>query len=76
MQKIKNLPEAIFYVEQTIKNSWSRAVLEYQIETNLYKRQGKATTNFKYTLPESDSDLANEYLKSEYNFEFLQLSNK
>ena len=59
IQKIKNTSEAIFYVQQTIENNWSRAVLEYQIETNLYQRQGKAITNFKSTLPQPDSDLAN-----------------
>jgi len=76
MQKTKNVHEAVFYINKTIENNWSRAVLEYQIETNLYKRQGKAATNFKLTLPEIESDLANEILKSEYNFEFLQLSDK
>ena len=74
MDKVKNLSEAMFYVNQIIENNWSRAVLEYQIETNLYKRQGKAITNFKLTLPEPESDLANEVIKSEYNFEFLHLS--
>lgn len=76
IQKIKNQTEAIFYVKETIENNWSRAVLEYQIETNLYGRQGKAGTNFQYTLPEIDSDLANALLKDPYNFDFLTLSNK
>jgi predicted nuclease of restriction endonuclease-like (RecB) superfamily len=74
IQKIKNQPEAIFYVKETIENNWSRAVLEMQIETNLYGRQGKAITNFKNTLPEIDSDLANALLKDPYNFDFLNLS--
>jgi predicted nuclease of restriction endonuclease-like (RecB) superfamily len=76
LKKIKNIPEAIFYVQQTIENNWSRAVLDYQIETNLYQRQGKAITNFKNTLPEPESDLANALLKDKYNFEFLTLSGK
>lgn len=76
IQKIKNQPEALFYINQTIENNWSRAVLEYQIETNLYIRQGKAITNFKQTLPEPDSDLATALLKDSYNFEFLTLSSK
>jgi predicted nuclease of restriction endonuclease-like (RecB) superfamily len=74
LKKIKNQPEAIFYVKETIENNWSRAVLEMQIETNLYGRQGKAVTNFKNTLPEIDSDLANALLKDPYNFDFLNLS--
>lgn len=75
-QKIKNVPEAIFYVQQTIENNWSRAVLEMQIETNLHARQGKAITNFKTTLPEIDSDLAQALLKDTYNFEFISFSGK
>ena len=45
-----------------------------QIESNLYSRQGKAITNFKNTLPEIDSDLANALLKDPYNFDFLNLT--
>ena len=44
------------------------------IETNLYKRQGKAITNFKTSLPAIHSDLANALLKDPYNFEFITLS--
>jgi len=76
MQKVKKLPEALFYIEKTIENNWSRAVLEYHIQTNLYKTAGKAKTNFKLTLPEPDSDLAIAHVKSEYNFEFLQMSDR
>jgi predicted nuclease of restriction endonuclease-like (RecB) superfamily len=76
IQKIKNVPEALFYIQQTIENNWSRAVLEYQIEINLYARQGKAITNFKTTLPEIDSDLAQALLKDTYNFEFITFSGK
>ena len=73
LQKIKNQQEALFYIQQTIENNWSRSVLQMQIETNLYGRQGKAISNFKNTLPESDSDLAIALLKDPYNFEFLSL---
>ena len=52
IQKIKNQKEAIFYINQTIENNWSRTVLQMQIESNLYSRQGRAINNFKNTLPE------------------------
>ena len=74
MQKIKDINQALFYINKTIENNWSRAVLEYQIETNLYGRQGKAITNFNLTLPAPQSDLANEIMKDPYNFGFLRLS--
>jgi predicted nuclease of restriction endonuclease-like (RecB) superfamily len=74
IEKSKDKNEVVFYINQTIENNWSRAVLEYQIETNLYDRQGKAITNFKSTLPAIESDLAKELLKDPYNFEFIALS--
>jgi len=76
LKKIKDIKEALFYINKTIENNWSRAVLEYQIESNLYGRQGKAVTNFSLTLPEPQSDLANALMKDPYNFDFLRLSEK
>jgi predicted nuclease of restriction endonuclease-like (RecB) superfamily len=73
LKKIKKIDEALFYINQTVENNWSRSVLEYQIESNLFLRQGKAVTNFKHTMPEIESDLANALLKDPYNFQFLQL---
>ncbi len=71
--KCKDVKEALFYVAGTIQNNWTRSVLVHQIESNLYKRQGKAITNFKLTLPAPQSDLANEMLKNPYNLDFLSL---
>ena len=73
IQKNNNISDALFYIQQTIENNWSRAVLEYQIETKLHSRQGNAITNFTNTLPKTDSDLAHQLLKDPYNFEFLTL---
>lgn len=76
IQKSNSQDEAIFYIQETIENNWSRAVLEMQIETNLFSRQGKAITNFKQTLPEIEGDLAQSILKDPYNFGFLNLQKK
>ena len=76
IEKIKNYKEIKFYINQTIQNNWSRSVLEYQIETNLYSRQGTAINNFGETLPQIQGDLARELLKDPYNFEFLELSSE
>ncbi|MFZ1751168.1 MAG: PDDEXK nuclease domain-containing protein [Saprospiraceae bacterium] len=75
LQKVKNEQDAIFYIEQTLENNWSRAVLEYQIETKLHQRQGKMVSNFKNTLPDVHGDLAQQLFKDPYHFEFLSLSN-
>lgn len=45
-----------------------------KIEGELYRRQGKAITNFEQTLPKPQSDLAQQLLKDPYNFDFLTLS--
>ena len=74
ISKIKDNKECLFYMQETISNNWSRDVLELQIKSNLYKRQGKAITNFKNTLPEPQSDLANQTIKDPYVFDFLTLT--
>jgi predicted nuclease of restriction endonuclease-like (RecB) superfamily len=61
--KTKNTDEALFYVQKTILNTWSRSVLTHHIGSYLFKREGKGITNFKATLPETQSDLARETLK-------------
>jgi len=76
ISKCKNLDEALFYIQKTIQNNWSRSVLTHHIESNLFKREGKAINNFKATLPEPQSDLAIETLKDPYNFDFLALTEK
>lgn len=73
MYKCKNIQEALFYVQKTMDNNWSRNVLEHQIDSDLYNRQGKAVTNFQLKLPEPQSDLAEQTLKNPYNFDFLTL---
>ena len=74
IQKCKSLEEALYYVQNTIKNGISRNVLIHQIQTNLYGRDGKAITNFEATLPSLQSDLAKEITKDPYNFDFLCLT--
>ena len=63
-----------FYVHQTVKNGWSRNVLHNFIDSSLYERQGKALSNFKSTLPNVDSDLAQEITKDPYNFAFTGIT--
>ena len=72
--KSKSVKEAMFYVQKTIENGWSRAVLMNFMEADLFSAQGKALTNFSRLLPEPQSDLANQILKDPYNFDFLTLT--
>jgi predicted nuclease of restriction endonuclease-like (RecB) superfamily len=78
IDKITNQEERIWYIKKTIENSWSRSVLQYQIETDLYQRQHKTkkVTNFHLTLPKAHSDLANQLMKDPYIFNFISLGEK
>ncbi len=71
---VKDRAEREWYIKKTIENGWSRNVLVHWIESDLYSRQGKATTNFAKNLPPPQSDLAGELLKDPYKFEFLTLA--
>lgn len=72
--KLNSIEEALFYVNKTIENNWSRTVLAHQIDLELHKRMGKAITNFENTLPKPHSELAIETLKDPYKFDFLTLT--
>lgn len=74
ISKCDTVREALFYVNKTLENGWSRAVLLNFLDTGLFERQGKAITNFSRLLPDIQSDLAKETLKDPYNFDFLALS--
>ncbi|EFB40273.1 PDDEXK nuclease domain-containing protein [Parachlamydia acanthamoebae] len=76
LDKIEKQDQRLWYIQQTIENGWSRSMLEMWIESDLYKRQGKAITNFKNTLVSPQSDLAEQTLKDPYNFSFLALDKK
>ncbi|MDO9010375.1 MAG: PDDEXK nuclease domain-containing protein [Gallionella sp.] len=76
ISKIKTTEQALFYVQKTIQNNWSRAVLTHQIESGLHLREGKAVTNFQTTLPAPHSDLARQMLKDPYHFDFLILKER
>ena len=74
--QIKNLEQRLWYAQKTIENGWSRNVLNMQIKTNLYARDGKGINNFSSTLPAAQSDLAREIIKDPYNLEFLDIQEK
>lgn len=68
-----------WYAQQTLKNSWSRSILETQIDTQLYERQGVAEqkiSNFHDHLPKPQSDLAHKMLKDPYCFDFLTIQSE
>jgi predicted nuclease of restriction endonuclease-like (RecB) superfamily len=74
ISKCSSIKEALYYVSQTLTHGWSRSVLVHQIESDLFSREGSATSNFAATLPPAQSDLAQQTLKDPYIFDFLTLT--
>ncbi len=73
IEKLKDTEERLWYARKTVEHGWSRSILDHQIDTDLYRRQGKAVTNFSRTLPAPQAELAEQILKDPYNFDFLTL---
>ena len=40
LEKVKDLPSRLWYMQQTIEQGWSRDMLGLMIKNNAYKRQG------------------------------------
>lgn len=74
--KLKETTERLWYAQKAIDHGWSRSILEMQIKSDLYNRQGKAITNFSRTLPAPQSDMAQQSFKDPYIFDFLTLRDK
>jgi predicted nuclease of restriction endonuclease-like (RecB) superfamily len=68
--KSNSLEEAMFYIQQTIENGWSRSDLTKFILDDLYHKHGTSQNNFNMTLPDIQSALATEITKDPYNFDF------
>ncbi len=70
-------PEArAWYAGEAIAQGWSRSLLLHHVTGDLYRRHGRATTNFARTLPSPQSDLARQVLKDPYNLDFLALGDE
>jgi len=77
LDKVKDPEERLWYIQQTIQHGWSRSILTQRVESGLYRRQGEGVlTNFNQTLPQPQSDLAQQILRDPYNFDFLNLGNE
>jgi len=76
LQKVKEPKARIFYLEQTIKNRYSRAVLLHQIKANAYEHYTTKPSqhNFAKALPEHFQEQARESIKSVYSLDFLDIN--
>lgn len=74
VRKCECVPEALFYIDKIVEGNWSRRRLENEIVSDLYRRQGKAVTNFGQCSDFPQRQLAEELLKDPYKLDFLSLS--
>ena len=71
MEKLTEPEMRLWYARMASQNGWSRAILQAQIESGLWTREGAAPTNFARTLPNLESDLARSLFKDPYLLDFV-----
>ena len=69
----KSIEEALFFIEKSKENGWSRAMLVNMMDTKLFETRGNTVNNFSLTLPDTESGCAKEILKDQYKFDFLTM---
>ena len=79
IDKIKEMPQRIWYAQKCLENGWSFVVAEHQIELQLYERQAdesKKLSNFTKQLPAMQGELARDLMKDPYIFELVGIKEK
>lgn len=71
LEHLKSRGDRVAYAALAVENGWSRNVMVHQIDLKVADQHGKAVTNFKKLMPPSDSDMAEQTLKGEYDLGFL-----
>jgi predicted nuclease of restriction endonuclease-like (RecB) superfamily len=76
LQKVKDPKARFFYLQTTIKNQYSRAILQHQIKAQAYENYvlNPAQHNFDVALPEHILEQARESIKSVYSLGFLDVN--
>ena len=74
LDKSQTLAEYLWYADTAIEDGLSLSLLENRIELKTYERQAHSdkATNYNRLLPEQQSNLANQTLKSPYLFDFIE----
>jgi predicted nuclease of restriction endonuclease-like (RecB) superfamily len=74
LDKLDGPEGRLWYAQHAVEHAWSRKLLEHHIATGRYEREGKALTNFTQALPSPESELVQQIVHEDYNFEFLGLA--
>jgi predicted nuclease of restriction endonuclease-like (RecB) superfamily len=74
LNKCKDWNQRLFYIKKSVENHWTVEMLEWQIKTNLFQKQGNTIqSNFESTLPiplQLNSTLA---FKDEYLLDYINV---
>jgi predicted nuclease of restriction endonuclease-like (RecB) superfamily len=74
LNKCKDWNQRLFYIKKSVENHWTVEMLEWQIKTNLFQKQGSTIqSNFESTLPiplQLNSTLA---FKDEYLLDYINV---
>jgi predicted nuclease of restriction endonuclease-like (RecB) superfamily len=73
LNRCGSMEERFFYIFQASTQLWSVAVLEHNINANLFRKKGKLPNNFTRTLPKEIDPSAREVFKDEYLMDFMRL---
>ena len=73
MEKVKDLTERFWYMEQVVEHGLVRDALATMIKSRAHARHGKAVSNFADLLPPAHSDIVRQTLKDPYIFDFLTI---
>jgi predicted nuclease of restriction endonuclease-like (RecB) superfamily len=73
LNRCGSMEERFFYIFQASTQLWSVAVLEHNINANLFRKKGKLPNNFTRTLPKEIDPSAREVFNDEYLMDFMRL---
>ena len=73
VSRCNTVEEALFYLQRTIEEGWSRNALIDCIKADLYHNTRMANTNFAEKLPGIQGKIAQEIVKDTYDFSFISL---
>ncbi len=73
LDKCSSYEEALFYMTQTANLFWSVSVLEHQINSRLFDKQGKLPNNFIKSLSEELKPDAVKIFNDEYLMDYMNL---
>ncbi len=77
IEKVKDLNQRLWYAQKCYENGWSKDMLIYQINSDLFRRQsGIKLTNFEEKLNVEQFEIAKEIIKDPYIFELSGLNQK